>query len=100
MTKTGGGGFRAYSSPLLMEVAMTDKPKSNAARIDRRGSKKDTEALLAAILAMIRDHPGIRPSEINRRLNRAQSDSLRATLIRRGLVRKVKEGQTTRLYAN
>jgi hypothetical protein len=51
------------------------------------------------MLAIIRDHPGIRPAELNRRLNREQSDSLRAALIRRGLVRKVKEGQATHLYA-
>ncbi len=60
---------------------------------------KDTEQTPAAILEIIRDNPGIRPSEINRRLNRTESDSLRATLIRRGLVRKIKDGQATRLYA-
>ena len=58
-----------------------------------------TEDLLAKILEIIRSEPGVRPSEINRRLGLAQSDSLRATLIRRGLVRKVKEGQATHLYA-
>ena len=61
-------------------------------------SKEATEQLLAEILEMIRSNPGIRPSEINRRLNRAESDSLRATLIRRGLVRKVKQGASTHLY--
>lgn len=58
-----------------------------------------TEDLLAKILEIIRSEPGVRPSEINRRLGLTQSDSLRATLIRRGLVRKVKEGQATHLYA-
>jgi hypothetical protein len=58
-----------------------------------------TEQVLADMLAIIRDHPGIRPAELNRRLNREQSDSLRAALIRRGLVRKVKEGHATHLYA-
>lgn len=57
------------------------------------------EQTLATMLEIIRSNPGIRPSELNRRLNRLESDSLRATLIRRGLVRKVKEGQATRLYA-
>lgn len=60
---------------------------------------KDTEQTLAAMLEIIRSNPGIRPSEINRRLNRTESDSLRATLIRQGLVRKVKNGQATHLYA-
>ena len=62
-------------------------------------AKQGNEQVLAEILEMIRTDPGIRPSEINRRLNRTESDSLRATLIRRGLVRKVKEGQATYLYA-
>lgn len=62
-------------------------------------SEKTTEQVLDEMLAIIRSHPGIRPSELNRRLNREQSDALRAALIRRGLVRKVKEGQATHLYA-
>jgi hypothetical protein len=58
-----------------------------------------TEQLLASILGIIRDNPGIRPAELNRRLDRSETDSLRAALIRRGLVRKVTEGRATRLYA-
>lgn len=57
------------------------------------------EDLLAAILEIIRSEPGVRPSEINRRLGLTQSDSLRATLIERGLIRKVKGVGSTRLYA-
>ncbi len=53
---------------------------------------------LEKTLALIRAHPGIRPSEINRRLNRQESDSLRATLIRRGLIRKEKDGSAMRYY--
>jgi hypothetical protein len=53
---------------------------------------------LEKVLALIRTHPGIRPSEINRRLKREQSDGLRAMLIKRGLVRKEKDGATTRYY--
>ena len=56
------------------------------------------EKLLAKILDLIRRNPGIRPSEINQRLHLAQSDALREALIKRGLVRKVKEGQATHLY--
>ena len=68
-------------------------------RVQVRMSKEATEQLLTEILEIIKSEPGIRPSEINRRLKLPQSDSLRATLIRRGLVRKVKEGQATHLYA-
>lgn len=55
-------------------------------------------SVLEKTLALIRAHPGIRPSEINRLLNREESDGLRATLIKRGLVRKVKEGSAMRYY--
>ena len=58
------------------------------------------EQILATMLEIIKNNPGIRPSELNRRLDRTESDALRAALIRRGLVRKVKEGQATHLYAN
>lgn len=77
---------------------MNRKAGSNSSGPGARASRETTEQLLAEILAIIRDRPGVRPSEINRLLGREQSDSLRATLIRRGLVRKVKEGQSTRLY--
>jgi hypothetical protein len=43
-------------------------------------------------------NPGIRPSEINRRLKRVESDGLRATLIKRGLIRKEKDGSAMRYY--
>lgn len=77
---------------------MRDSTKSSPPATGSRASKETTEQLLAEILAIVKSHPGIRPSEINRRLNRVETDSLRATLIRRGLVRKVKEGQATYLY--
>jgi hypothetical protein len=83
-----------------MEIAMKDGAKSNRLGTGSRTSREATEQVLAKMLAIITSHPGIRPSELNRRLNREQSDSLRAALIRRGLVRKVKEGQVTRLYAS
>jgi len=53
---------------------------------------------LEKTLSLIRAHPGIRPSEINRRLNREQSDGLRDTLIKRGLIRKEKDGSAMRYY--
>jgi hypothetical protein len=63
------------------------------------GSKGTREQVLAKMLAIIKSNPGIRPSELNRRLNMQQSDALRDALIRQGLVRKVKDGQATHLYA-
>jgi uncharacterized membrane protein len=54
---------------------------------------------LKKVLALIRAHPGIRPSEINRRLKLAQSDAPRAALIKRGLIRKEKDGTAVRYYA-
>jgi hypothetical protein len=53
---------------------------------------------LEKVLGLIRAHPGIRPSEINRLLDRVESDGLRSTLIKRGLVRKEKDGSAIRYY--
>jgi len=77
---------------------MTGKPESDRSRTGSRASKGTTELVLEKMLAIIKSNPGIRPSELNRRLNMVQSDSLRAALIRRGLVRNVKDGRETHLY--
>jgi hypothetical protein len=53
---------------------------------------------LEKTLALIRARPGIRPSEINRLLNREESDGLRSTLIKHGLIRKEKDGSAMRYY--
>jgi hypothetical protein len=53
---------------------------------------------LEKTLSLIRAHPGIRPSELNRLLNREESDGLRSTLIKRGLVRKERDGSAMRYY--
>lgn len=66
---------------------------SKAVKQDRQGSD------LEKTLALIRARPGIRPSEINRLLNREESDGLRGTLIKRGLIRKEKDGSAMRYYA-
>ena len=50
------------------------------------------------VFSLIRTHPGIRPSELNRLLNVQQSDGLRNTLIKRGLIRKKKDGNAMRYY--
>jgi len=55
-------------------------------------SSASREKLLAKMLSIIRKKPGIRPSELNRKLNREHSWGLRLTLIKRGLVRKKKDG--------
>jgi len=54
---------------------------------------------LEQVLTLIRAQPGIRPSEINRRLSLEQSDSARNALIKRGLIRKEKDGSAIRYYA-
>ena len=68
------------------------KPKARSAQEDGLGG--DT----AKALALIRKHPGMRPSELNRLLNREESDGLRATLLKRGLIRKEKDGAAMRYY--
>lgn len=55
-------------------------------------SKKSREELLTAMLSIIRKNPGIRPSELNRLLNIPHTWNLRQTLLKRGLVRKEKDG--------
>ena len=92
-----------------MTTAMKRKPRgakagSKAARpakaVKRRARsvKSAKGGDLEKTLALIRAHPGIRPSEINRRLKREESDGLRNTLIKRGLIRKVKDGSAMRYY--
>ena len=68
------------------------RKKTSRAPPDRPGGNLDK------ILSLIRTHPGIRPSELNRLLNLEQSDGLRNTLIKRGLIRKEKDGAATRYY--
>lgn len=71
------------------------KPKARPAKpAQQAGRGGDTEKALA----LIRARPGLRPSELNRLLNREESDGLRATLIKRGLIRKEKDGSAMRYY--
>jgi predicted transcriptional regulator len=51
-----------------------------------------------SLLSLVRKHPGIRPSEINRLLDRKQTDGLRNALIKRGLIKKKKDGGAMRYY--
>ncbi len=66
--------------------------------------KKATQPVRAGtqvqkVLALIKARPGIRPSEINRRLKLGQSDAPRAALLKRGLIRKEKDGSAVRYFA-
>jgi hypothetical protein len=64
-----------------------------------KSAKQNTQGGdLEKTLSLIRKHPGIRPSELNRLLKREQSDGLRSTLIKRGLIRKEKDGSAMRYY--
>jgi DNA-binding MarR family transcriptional regulator len=73
----------APKSSLIQKPPLTASPSGN----------------LGKVLSLIKAHPGIRPSEINQRLQLEQSDALRDTLIKRGLVRKEKDGSAMRYYA-
>jgi len=76
----------------LQKATQPKARSSKSAKQARQGSD------LEKTLALIRARPGIRPSEINRLLNREESDGLRSTLIKRGLIRKEKDGSATRYY--
>jgi len=79
-----------------------DARKGRIVRVDSPARPARSDLLLAGdlkkVLLLIRRNPGIRPSEINRRLNLEQSDGYRNTLLRRGLVRKTKDGNAMRYY--
>jgi DNA-binding MarR family transcriptional regulator len=79
---------------------MKRKAKASNAKPNAAREKKPVQAgsQLEKVLALIRARPGIRPSEINRRLNLEQSDAPRAALIKRGLIRKEKDGTAVRYY--
>jgi hypothetical protein len=77
---------------------MKRKPLKNRSQPVKSTKQGRQDGDLEKALALIRAHPGIRPSEINRLLNREESDGLRATLIKRGLIRKEKDGSAMRYY--
>lgn len=59
---------------------------------------KSNEEFLQRMLSLIRKKPGIRPSELNRLLKKSHTASFRATLIKRGVVRKVRKGTAVYYY--
>ena len=71
------------------------KPRTRPVKSAKQGQQGSD---LEKTLALIRARPGIRPSEINRLLNREESDGLRSTLIKRGLIRKERDGSAMRYY--
>jgi hypothetical protein len=80
------------------KAARAGKAVKQGARLIKAAKQGRQGSDLEKALALIRAHPGIRPSEINRLLNREESDGLRGTLIKRGLIRKQKDGSAMRYY--
>jgi hypothetical protein len=80
------------------KAARPRKPAKRVARPFKSTKPGGQGGDLEKTLSLIRTHPGIRPSEINRLLNRKESDGLRSTLIKRGLIRKEKDGSAMRYY--
>jgi DNA-binding MarR family transcriptional regulator len=83
---------------------MKRKTKASKAKTKPTRRKESPKPLRAGtqaekVLAVIRARPGIRPSEINRKLKLTQSDAPRAALIKRGLIRKEKDGRSVHYYA-
>lgn len=66
--------------------------------MNRNMSNKTREELLEKMLLVIKKNPGIRPSELNHRLNLPHSWNLHSTLIIRGLIRKERDGAAIRYY--
>lgn len=65
---------------------------------DNTLNKQSREKVLVKMLSLIKKSPGIRPRELNRRLNHEHSAGLRNALIKRGLVRKERKGAAVRYY--
>jgi len=84
----------------IARAPKTIKQRARSVQLKKiKSTKRGREGSdLEKTLSLIRKYPGIRPSELNRRLNREQSDGLRNTLIRRGLIRKEKDGSAMRYY--
>lgn len=61
-------------------------------------NKKSREKLLEKMLLLIRKNPGIRPSKLNRLLKIPHTTNLRNTLIKKGLVRKKRNGNAVHYY--
>jgi hypothetical protein len=89
---------RSQAGKTGRKAARGQKLTKNRARSVKSAKQGPDVSDLEKALSLIRTHPGIRPSELNRLLNREQSDGLRNTLIKRGLVRKERDGSAMRYY--
>jgi hypothetical protein len=89
---------RPRGSKTATKATRAPKAVKRRARLVKSAKQGRQGGDLEKMLSLIRAHPGIRPSELNRRLNREQSDGLRNTLIKRGLIRKEKDGSAMRYY--
>ena len=89
---------RRLQAPKTGKATRGQKAEKHRARSVKSAKKGRRGGDLENALSLIRTHPGIRPSELNRLLNREQSDGLRDTLIKRGLIRKEKDGSAMRYY--
>ena len=77
------------------KVALVQRPGGRTVTF---ATRRGPTGQLEKVLSLIKTHPGIRPSELNRLLNVEQSDGLRSTLIKRGLIRKERDGSAMRYY--
>ena len=78
-----------------LEVSCYMPGKSISAAEKKR---KIREAKLSRMLSIIQNNPGIRASEINRKMKIEHTWNLRSLLIKRGLVRKEKKGAAVHYY--
>jgi hypothetical protein len=79
-------------------TARSQKPVKDRTRSVKLAKLSRPGGLVDKALSLIKTYPGIRPSELNRLLNVGQSDGVRNTLIKRGLIRKEKDGSAMRYY--
>ena len=61
--------------------------------------KNKKEYLLKKMIKIIKDNPGIRPSDINRKLKVEHSWNLRKTLINQKYIKKIKKGNEVHYYS-
>jgi hypothetical protein len=89
---------RKQGAKTRTKAARAQKAVKHGARSVKSARQGREVGDLEKTLSLITRHPGIRPSELNRLLNREQSDGLRNTLIKRGLIRKERDGSAMRYY--
>jgi len=65
----------------------------------KKSKRISREEKLSRMLTIIRSNPGIRASEINRKMKLDHTWSLRSALIKQGLVRREKKGAAVHYYA-